>query len=588
MKFLMDRISRRPDRNWNLQLTQNIVFLVCFITLLAIYTRIIFITPTVYELGDEYEYLWNAAFFTGRNWPDIYLEYYGYGYSVFLIPAIVFCKSGTGIIRAAYILNVLFIISIYCVFNGILCVISNSKKKIYYPIISFIACLSPYFFSNVAKVFCEICLSFFYSLDVLFIVLVLKRRRGIYYFCTGVVTAYLYAIHTRSIGIIVIYLGLLYIDYILNRKELQKTILSIGIMMISILILFGIKSYILDYKVSLMEETTHFNNVIDGTFVFNRIMWLMSGISNYIGAFFAKIFYWFFATYGLVFLLIEYLKGDKEKKNRVEEREVIFFALSVGVVSIILCNLNGTGGNAYYIIYGRYYEFSAPLLVCMGLYILFERQVIINIKKLIFQILCMTAICKGVMSWMYSFMADYMVEIDTNRLSYFSMLIKQTPDVLEVLFVALVIVIVLLFGYMEVLKKKLPQIVCMMALAVLSLLGGKNCIDSVSIIHERTQKDLSVANYLLNNCVNDIKKIYFLDDKSYVYDNFYSRILLLIKPLDLDVIEIDTNKENTELLSELEEKDYLITYLGSNIAMEEMNEYYKIMDGTSVTLYQKQ
>ena len=50
---------------------------------------------TVLELGDEAGYLGNAAYFTGYDWNDIrtILPYYGYGYSVLLIPA--FLNSST-------------------------------------------------------------------------------------------------------------------------------------------------------------------------------------------------------------------------------------------------------------------------------------------------------------------------------------------------------------------------------------------------------------------------------------------------------------------------------------------------------------
>ena len=65
------------------------------------YSRKIPYIYTVWELADEYGYLANAAYMSGRDWSFMVDLYYGYGYSILLIPLFWIFDSGLSIIRGA-------------------------------------------------------------------------------------------------------------------------------------------------------------------------------------------------------------------------------------------------------------------------------------------------------------------------------------------------------------------------------------------------------------------------------------------------------------------------------------------------------
>ena len=73
------------------KLSINIQYLIVFllgVLIFVLYGSNVKNIYTVWQIGDEAGYLMNAAFFSGHDWSGIYevIPYYGYGYSLLLIP----------------------------------------------------------------------------------------------------------------------------------------------------------------------------------------------------------------------------------------------------------------------------------------------------------------------------------------------------------------------------------------------------------------------------------------------------------------------------------------------------------------------
>ena len=94
-----------------------LMVIVLGVGIILLYGSKIFSLHTVWELGDEAGYLWNAAYFTGTDWSSFasVYAYSGYGYSVILIPLFWIARNGIQLIRGAYIINIMYANTIYCI-----------------------------------------------------------------------------------------------------------------------------------------------------------------------------------------------------------------------------------------------------------------------------------------------------------------------------------------------------------------------------------------------------------------------------------------------------------------------------------------
>ena len=101
------------------RLIDTLIFISCFVLLCYIYGRNINKVSTVWELGDEAGYLSNAAFFLGYNWDSVraVLPYFGYGYSLILVPSFIFSDNGIQLVQGACFTNLFCILGIFVCLN---------------------------------------------------------------------------------------------------------------------------------------------------------------------------------------------------------------------------------------------------------------------------------------------------------------------------------------------------------------------------------------------------------------------------------------------------------------------------------------
>lgn len=590
-------------KNYTIDLfnTKIIYYITCII--IAIFLIVYLVknmpsTPTVFELPDEAGYLWNATYFLDIDWNDVGKSaFYGFGYSFFLIPAFLLCDTGIELIYAAYILNMFFLLGIYIVFCLLLKNFFN-KHTIWIPIIAVGSCMTPYLITNTYKVLCEVCLTFFCTLLVLFFYYSVKTRKSSYYLLSILIAAFIPFIHTRGIVVVGVFFVLHCVDFLIKKKINKKKIfIMCGIFAVTFLILYIVKKYNISYRAQLRAGDNVKNstvNLITQDYLFNRIKRIFDiGIINYVSSFFSRIFYSLCTTGGMLLLIIPFFKDikkcviglqDNSDESLYSKKYTMLFVFTCFLVTIVACVFNSIGSNIAYIYYGRYYEHIIPVLLCMGLYVFINEKEYLKLKY--FVIFTLTIIVIGVFScdWLYRYLDNFSYSIDTARLVAFSKAIEvNSNNFSHVIYFSVLILVGIVIMCALTYKQNKTKVVAVSLICIFLWNIDGACIKKIHDIAAKAESDFEIAQYIENSDPN--QKVFFVDDDSYRYSGVKYRMQVLIK--NRRVYELSYISEDGINFEQINESDYVITYNTSKIKMDELGEYNKIMDGSGFILYQK-
>ena len=162
------------------------------------YARYMFRINTVWELPDEYGYLINAAYLTGTEWSSFSNMYYGWGYSILLLPFFIIGTKGTSLIRGAILINALCTVVTYLIQIGVLTRVCKKLNKYVIVLIAFVLSFYPYIMSSNVKVLSESLLHLMTWVCTWFIYEAIETRQTRWYALLGVSMAYMFFVHTRS------------------------------------------------------------------------------------------------------------------------------------------------------------------------------------------------------------------------------------------------------------------------------------------------------------------------------------------------------------------------------------------------------
>ena len=97
----------------------------------------------VWEIGDEAGYLGNAAWMAGYDWSSTreVLPYFGYGYSLLLVPFFYLCDNGVMLIQAAVCINIVCILVSYLVQIKLMTQMINKCSVFLVAVIAFLVLL---------------------------------------------------------------------------------------------------------------------------------------------------------------------------------------------------------------------------------------------------------------------------------------------------------------------------------------------------------------------------------------------------------------------------------------------------------------
>lgn len=584
------------------KLYSRIVYLIVAGLLIAVYCCNMPKVPTLMELPDESGYLWNAAYFGGIDWDDLAQSaYYGYGYSIFLVPILKFSTSGSALIKGAYVVNILFVLGLYIVFALLL---KNffDRYSIWGAIIAGISCLTPYLFVSSYKVICENCLTFFSSLLILLFYYCLKTRKLCFYFSSVLIAAFIPFIHTRGIVVSGTFFLFSLCDILLKRKiNYKRIIVVLSTFFCACLVLYLIKKSNLDFRNTVgtkNEYPQNSVNLITSNYLKERLLRIINlGIWNYLGSFASKLFYATVSTGGLALLgvinsgyMISRIFYPKDNENSIlNEKEyaksITFLLIITNFFMVIIASVfNSIGGNFQYIYYGRYYEYVIPMMLCGSLCLIFSDNYYSKAK--IYIISAIITLFLGLMSysWVNSYLDEIVMSIDTARTAAFSTAIKLHSKYIDVICYSCLISTMVILISLLVYRARKTRVILIILLGVVFWNMDRTCVETINNTAVRVEADYTIYNYLIENI--DQQKIYAINDHSYKYEDVIQKVQVLIK--DYRVHEINYYANEEDLLDQIETGDYVIVYRSNILNLEEKRDYTKIIEGATFMLYQKE
>ena len=576
---------------------ENLIFILLPVGLFFIFSFNIPALTTVWEIPDEAGYLSNVAFFLNYDWGDVRarMPFYGYGYSVFLIPAFFLCKTGIDLIHSAFYLNIVFLICIYFLQICIMKHLFLNGNTIHFALISFVTCLNPYLVSNVLKVNCEVCLTLWVWILIFFLYKSIVSGYKRYYCLLGIVSAYIFFIHTR--GIITIgatYLVLVFISIAFHKKNIKKnTLFSVLTMGMAFVIFYMVKSFILEYANALSAqqgESASSVNLITPEYLISRFEALFEpqNLEIYIKGFLARCFYIIYSTgtvvgFGIIGILISLKRiknVGKENDGEVAVYGIKLFFVADAIAMILAATINNPGreNDFTYFFYNRYYEHTIiPLMaygICECLYKFHY------CKKMAFYCLTITFISLTTIS-IDKYLVDTGIKKDTNRISGFTSAVSQTDSFSEMIQYATMIMLLIVIIYCVINYFRISRWVFISLVVLFIWWSDSININLIKEIHMREKKDTDLIEYIYS--LNENQKIYALDIPSPYNVNYVTRLQVLLKNQKLYIVP-------TELISSISSGSYIfINHDGveTNLLNYLMESCDWIGDGKRFDLYQK-
>ncbi len=557
--------------------------------------------PTLMELPDETGYLWNAAYFLGIDWDDLGTSaYYGYGYSIFLIPLLKFCGSGIALIKGAYVVNIIFVAGLYIVFVLLLKNLFN-RCSMWIPVIAGVSCSVPYLFVSSYKVICENCFTFFCSLLILLYYKCMKTRKLLYYVLSGLTAVFIPFIHTRGIVVSGVFAVFCLLDFFTKRKlSYKQIVILMGAFLSTFLILYLIKKSNLDFRSALRLEKEYQDNttnLISSNYLIGRLRRIIDvGIINYLGSFISRLFYSVCTTGGMVLLgianignMIKGVSHTKDSDNDSNREKVYARNITLLMVNAIflLCIaatvFNNIGSNFQYIYYGRYYEHVIPIMLCCSLYVIFSADYFLKPRTYMLAIAFTSLLGLFSYHWVNGYLEEITTSVDTARTAAFNAAIELDSKYINVMcYSALISVLTILVCFL-VYQKKNIRIVFIVLMILIFWNMNQTCVEAIQNTAIKAEADYAIFNYIRDNI--DTQKIYAINDHSYKYESVIQKAQVLIK--DYRVNELDYDLNNEKVLDCVENGDYVIVYSTNKLALEKEKLYVKIMDGKTFKLYQK-
>ena len=543
----------------NIKIQYIIVFLLG-ITLSIIYGSKIHNVTTVWELGDEAGYLCNAAYMAGLDWSSVssILPYYGYGYSIILIPVFLVARTGIELIQGAIFINVICVVITYLLEVYVSSKLLKKTNIVVLAIFCFISVITPYMATNTFKVLCEVFLTMWLWVIASFLILTYKIHKWWTYIILGVATAYIFFIHTRAIIVIVsmiVTVSIMLYKRMISRKDFILFLLSI---VICFGILYIFKKNIIVHSMQLRENDARTDvNMVNSNYIVARIKWLIKDYPLYIIGFSGKILYLITST-GCIFLygITEIYKKVKEywsKQDCLELVLYLFFGCTF-VFMLIACVLNGAGteNNFTYIFYSRYYEYTLPAILIIGLYniVYCKENCIIN------SIYVLITVSLGMVTSMartYLLNSDE-VHVDTARIPGFTYLIMQDTSFKVFIYHITIfcVVLLVLIAIVKIYLKNKCQWVLIIGILILLSINSKDCINKVFQASIDAEEDVELAMYIIDTYADD--EIPFINS-DYKWPAFFSRMQVLLKDKKLVILQED----------EMNDEKYFVTYLFSEL-----------------------
>lgn len=504
---------------------------------------------TVWELVDEYGYMANAAYLSGEDWAYLSNMYYGYGYSLWLVPLFWLCGSGVGMIRAAVMFNAVCVVGIFLTQYILMKKLCKDTNKNLIVLMSFVLCFYPFIVSSGLKVLCEVLLTLVVWVTGLLLYQALETGKWYYYMLSAISTVYMYFVHTRSFvfcGVIVLFLGLMFLLKKVNWKQL---LIFGGVALLVFMLGAMLKNQIVDvvYSNKLFEalETTgsseiKVGNMVTISGVIKKIFRVLGNLSIFhIYTFASRNFYIFVSTLGMfhvgaAIVIKESIQELKNQKN-LSEVNAIKLLFVLGAAIMVIATVVQSAGSLdvpSYNFYGRYYEYIIGPVVLFGIdYCINNRIKIWSILIWLFGF--------GVTIWLTMEFANHLnvheMYFDSARIAAFAAFSDEAFYYRAVIraaakFTAVAMLIIVLFNNVKKLRVLIPIV-----LLVAFMFNNNVITRNILTLHANNKDDYEIAVYV-DTYYPDKEEIYFVNGDN-VYVTYYAGIQCLLGHEKLVMVE---------------------------------------------------
>lgn len=475
-------------------------------------------------LADESGYLGNARYISLGK--PIYMggsTYYSFGYSIIIAPAFWVFEKPLDLYRAIIFINVILaslVFPILLILARQLQIKINSKTIFF----AFLVCLTPYYISNINYAWTEITLSFFFiSFLSLFCYCINKKRSAIYWVLFSFLAAYLYAIHPRMMGIILLVFFFYFWLYYL--KKISTISLILGVM--SLVTTYWLVKIINNHLLNIAWDHDGFNIVrmLSKSFSFD-------GLINLLYALLGQVWYLTVASLGTILLFGLCSKKNLNVDNNDDYKIFLTFLISSSLfilASSVLVMSNPK--RLDHTLYGRYNEvFLVVYLFIFGCLAFNEHmENSINQKKLFVATTFFAALTVAFLSLVFylarhNFNNPYCALHNIASVSYFFGENCEISTILKVGFIAFVFLFLL--GTARFFIKQTFLFFCLALIGHNTLQGYSSVINALNI-NKQSYQSISIAEQYLNNLGN-ITINYDMDDINassfYLYQFIYPNI----------------------------------------------------------------
>lgn len=353
----------------------------------------VYVIPRVYGpfiTPDEFGYWAHAARFAGYDWSEAVslFSYYSFGYGLFICPFFKLIQNPVILYRT--MIGIHFLLAwaaSFFIYKVLIELLPHVERK-RVAVISEAAMLYVAYSTYAQTTFCESLLVFLYVLEAYAVCRWFRKTSyGNMVFVLSV-SGYMYAVHMRTVGILLTTVGGLLLFAVFSRgNKRQKAVIGIILVLLcAILIAVGVvkENWITmvgsaDYVER--AKTNSYAGQVDklkSQLSFSGVYYLLSSLCG-------KIFYMGCATFGIYFwgmryLIKELLQAVKKCRPRQEissrEKLAVWLLLShLGSLLVAVIAGAGAGGRMDSILYGRYFENSIPFILALGIYALMKEGV---------------------------------------------------------------------------------------------------------------------------------------------------------------------------------------------------------------------
>lgn len=549
----------------------------CGCILMYIYCSNIQNICTVWELGDEAGYLCNAAYFAGVDWSDVAsrLPYYGYGYSILLIPLFWICKNGVSLIQGAVFVNCVCVLIAYCLQIAIMNKLFDKCNKLLFPVFASIISLQSFIVASVFKVLCEVNLIMWIWLIGYILIVTMEKKSNLKFCVLGMVSCFIFFIHTRAI-VVLGTVGLIMLWFLIIKKiSVKEFCFFVFPLVMAFVAFYFVKNSIMYDSMNVVTgDERESINMLSGNYILVRLRWLLTDFSNYIISFAAKILYLIYSSCGMIlFGVMGCVKGIKKYWQESDDITFSFYLYAVGVamLMVLACTVNGIGtsGPAYFF-YSRYYEYAVSPIILLGFY---EIMVGDETQK---DALWFIAIIGGVSSvtWLastFNLLQSERVAVDTARFPGFTAAILKNSNFRTLVTYVAISSILFILVYLCLRKTKKLRFLITIIIGIIIIRNSDFCLNAILENNDSAYGDVRVADFMMNN-TNEEEVIFV--DSDYVWRYYYARMQVLMKNKKLIVL-------NEADVDAIESGKYYLSYLTTDLG-ERLIEEGKLVEQGSV------